>query len=125
MAGLVAWWAMHGYESGFVLRIGIHHHKRGFMQVDAATVRRIARLARIKVGDAEVENLKGELSGILDWVKQLDEVDTQGVEPMTQVVAHVMTKRADKVTDGEIADQITQNAPLSEDNFFVVPKVVE
>jgi aspartyl-tRNA(Asn)/glutamyl-tRNA(Gln) amidotransferase subunit C len=95
------------------------------MQVDAATVQRIARLARIKVGDGEVENLKGELSGILDWVAQLDGVDTTGIEPMTQVVAHVMTKRADKVTDGGIADQVTQNAPVKEDNFFVVPKVVD
>lgn len=95
------------------------------MQVDAATVRRIARLARIKVTDAEAEGLKAELSGILDWVKQLDEVDTTGVEPMTRVVGQDMKQRADAVTDGEIADQVTANAPLTEDHFFVVPKVVE
>ena len=95
------------------------------MQVDEATVRRIARLARIKVTDAEAKSLEGELSGILDWVKLLDEVKTDGVEPMTSVVAMAMKKRADVVTDGEIAADVTRNAPVSEDDFFVVPKVVE
>jgi aspartyl-tRNA(Asn)/glutamyl-tRNA(Gln) amidotransferase subunit C len=95
------------------------------MQVDEATVRRIARLARIRIGDEEAKGLEKELSGILDWVKQLDEVDTLGVEPMTRVVAHSLKMRDDVVTDGEIADQVTANAPLVEDNYFVVPKVVE
>lgn len=95
------------------------------MQVDEATVRRIARLARIKITDAEARSLEGELSGILDWVKQLDEVDTSAVEPMTRVVAQAMKMREDAVTDGEIADVVTANAPSSEDHFFVVPKVVE
>ena len=95
------------------------------MQVDAATVRRIARLARIKVTDDEAKGLERELSGILDWVKQLDEVDTKGVEPMVRVVAQDMKQRLDVVTDGEIADQVTANAPMTEDHFFVVPKVVE
>lgn len=95
------------------------------MQIDQATVGRIARLARIKVGAEEAKHLEGELSGILDWVAQLNEVDTTNVAPMTQVVAQDMKKRADVVTDGDIADQVTANAPMSEDNFFVVPKVVE
>jgi aspartyl-tRNA(Asn)/glutamyl-tRNA(Gln) amidotransferase subunit C len=95
------------------------------MQVDTATVRRIARLARIKVTDEEAKGLEKELSGILDWVKQLDEVDTSGVEPMTRVVGQDMVMRKDVVTVGEIGDQITANAPMSEDHFFVVPKVVE
>jgi aspartyl-tRNA(Asn)/glutamyl-tRNA(Gln) amidotransferase subunit C len=95
------------------------------MQVDEATVRRIARLARIKISDAEAKGLEKELSGILDWVAQLDEVDTSNVEPMTRVVAHKLKMRDDVVTDGEIAEQIVANAPLAEDNFFVVPKVVE
>jgi aspartyl-tRNA(Asn)/glutamyl-tRNA(Gln) amidotransferase subunit C len=95
------------------------------MQVDAATVRRIARLARIKVTDEEAKSLEKELSGILDWVKQLDEVDTKGVEPMTRVVGQQMKQRADAVTDGEIGSQVTANAPMTEDHFFVVPKVVE
>jgi aspartyl-tRNA(Asn)/glutamyl-tRNA(Gln) amidotransferase subunit C len=95
------------------------------MQVDEATVRRIARLARIEVSDEEAKGLEKELSGILDWVKQLDEVDTSTVEPMTRVVAQKLKMREDVVTDGEIADQVTANAPLAEDNFFVVPKVVE
>ena len=95
------------------------------MQVDEKTVRRIARLARIKVTDEEAKGLRAELSGILDWVKQLDEVDTRSVEPMTRVVAVAIKQRADKVTDGEIAADIVRNAPMTEDNFFVVPKVVE
>ena len=95
------------------------------MQVDEATVRRIARLARIKVTDPEAKGLEKELSGILDWVKQLDEVDTTSVEPMTRVVPIALKQREDKVTDGEIADAVTKNAPMTEDNFFVVPKVVE
>ncbi len=95
------------------------------MQVDEATVRRIARLARIKVTYEEAKALEKELSGILNWVKQLDGVDTRSVEPMTRVVAMTLKKRADVVTDGDIADQIIRNAPASEDTFFVVPKVVE
>ena len=95
------------------------------MQVDEATVRRIARLARIKVTDAEAKALEGELSGILDWVKQLDEVDTTGVEPMTAVVSTSLKVREDRVTEGGIADDIVANAPAREDHFFVVPKEVE
>ena len=95
------------------------------MEVDEDTVRRIARLARIKVTDSEVKALKGELSGILDWVKQLDEVDVANVEPMTRVTPMTLKMREDKVTDGEIADDVVANAPAREDHFFVVPKVVE
>jgi aspartyl-tRNA(Asn)/glutamyl-tRNA(Gln) amidotransferase subunit C len=95
------------------------------MQVDEATVRRIARLARLRISDAEAKGLEKELSGILDWVKQLDEVDTAAVEPMTRVVAQEMKMRDDVVTDGNIADAVTANAPLTEDHYFVVPKVVE
>ena len=95
------------------------------MQVDEATVRRIARLARIKITDDEAQGLRTELSGILDWVAQLDEVDTAAVEPMTRVVPIELTKRADEVTAGDIADDIVKNAPMAEDHFFVVPKVVE
>lgn len=95
------------------------------MRVDEATVRRIARLARIKITDDEAKSLESELSGILNWVEQLDEVDTKSVEPMTLVVAQDLKRRADAVTDGEIADVVVANAPATEDNFFVVPKVVE
>ena len=95
------------------------------MQVDEATVRRIARLARIKITDEEAHGLQKELSGILDWVQQLDEVDTASVEPMTRVVPIELTQRKDEVTAGEIADDIVKNAPMTEDHFFVVPKVVE
>ena len=95
------------------------------MHVDEKTVRRIAHLARIKVSDAEAKSFEGELSGILDWVKMLDEVDTDGIEPMTSVEAMKLRLRDDKVTDGSIGPDIIRNAPLTEDNFFVVPKVVE
>lgn len=95
------------------------------MAVDSDTVRRIAHLARIAVAEEEVEHLKGELNAILAFVEQLGEVDVAGVEPMTSVTPMEMKKRADIVTDGEIADQIVRNAPMSEDHFFLVPKVVE
>jgi aspartyl-tRNA(Asn)/glutamyl-tRNA(Gln) amidotransferase subunit C len=95
------------------------------MQVDEATVKRIARLARIKITEEEAKGLVKELSGILSWVEQLDEVDTSAVEPMTRVVPIELKKRADVVTDGDIADDIVKNAPMVEDHYFVVPKVVE
>ena len=95
------------------------------MSVDAATVRRIAHLARIAVADEEVEHLKGELNAILAFVEQLSEVNVDGVEPMTSVTPMRMKERPDIVTDGDIVDQILKNAPATEDNFFVVPKVVE
>jgi aspartyl-tRNA(Asn)/glutamyl-tRNA(Gln) amidotransferase subunit C len=95
------------------------------MHVDETTVRRIARLARIKISDDEAKSLEGELSGILNWVEQLSEIDTSSVEPMTRVVAQEMKQRPDKVTDGEIADDVVKNAPMTEDHYFVVPKVVE
>ncbi|MEL6298319.1 MAG: Asp-tRNA(Asn)/Glu-tRNA(Gln) amidotransferase subunit GatC [Pseudomonadota bacterium] len=95
------------------------------MQIDQATVKRIARLARIEISEAQAQSLEGELSNILDWVEQLDEVDTSEVEPMTQVVPMEMKKRADGVTDGEIPDRIVANAPMTDDDFFVVPKIVE
>lgn len=95
------------------------------MQVDQKTVLRIARLARIKMSETEAKGLEKELTGILQWVEQLDEVNTDGVEPMTRVVPIALKQRADEVNDGEIARDIVKNAPMTEDNFFVVPKVVE
>jgi aspartyl-tRNA(Asn)/glutamyl-tRNA(Gln) amidotransferase subunit C len=93
--------------------------------IDEKTVRHIARLARLKISDAEAQSLKGELNSLLTWVEQLNEVDTSGVEPMTRVVDMSLKKRADQVTDGGIADDIVGNAPEAEDHYFVVPKVVE
>jgi aspartyl-tRNA(Asn)/glutamyl-tRNA(Gln) amidotransferase subunit C len=95
------------------------------MNVDETTVRRIARLARIKITDEEAKSLEKELSQILNWVEQLDEIDTKDVEPMTRVVAQELKKRKDEVTDGEIADDVIRNAPMADDHFYVVPKVVE
>jgi aspartyl-tRNA(Asn)/glutamyl-tRNA(Gln) amidotransferase subunit C len=95
------------------------------MAVDANTVRRIAHLARIAVAENEVEHLKGELNAMLDFVEQLSEVNVEGTEPMTSVTPMTMKKRVDAVTDGGIPQDIVKNAPASEDNFFLVPKVVE
>ncbi|QDG76676.1 Asp-tRNA(Asn)/Glu-tRNA(Gln) amidotransferase subunit GatC [Labrenzia sp. PHM005] len=95
------------------------------MSVDTDTVKRVARLARIKVNEDEATRMTGELNAILGFVEQLDEVNIDGVEPMTSVVETTMKKRVDGVTDGNKAADITKNAPASEDNFFMVPKVVE
>jgi aspartyl-tRNA(Asn)/glutamyl-tRNA(Gln) amidotransferase subunit C len=95
------------------------------MSIDAATVRRIAHLARVAVADDEVEHLRGEINSILSFVEQLSEVDVEGVEPMTSVTPMMMKKRADVVTDGNNADAVLRNAPAAENNYFLVPKVVE
>ena len=95
------------------------------MSVDADTVRRIAHLARIAVADEEVEHLKGELNAILAFVEQLSEVNVDGVAPMTSVTPMEMKKRPDVVTDGGDAEAILANAPARQDDYFVVPRVVE
>ncbi len=95
------------------------------MSVDQDTVRRVARLARIRIDEADVPKLAGELSSILHWIEQLNEVDVAGVEPLTSVITMKMKMRKDEVTDGNRAAEIMTNAPASEDNFFIVPKVVE
>ena len=95
------------------------------MSVDHKTVRRIARLARIKVADDEIEHLKDELSAMLAFVEQLSEVDVTGIDPMTSVTPMRMRQRPDEVTDGGIAEAVLRNAPARQGDFFMVPKVVE
>ena len=95
------------------------------MAIDAATVRKVARLARIREDEERLEPLAQELNGILAWIEQLNEVDVQGVEPMTSNVAQPLRLRDDVVTDGAKVDAVLSNAPKSADGFFVVPKVVE
>lgn len=95
------------------------------MSVDKQTVRRIAKLARIALDEERVAPMEAELNQILTWVEQLGEVDVEGVEPMTSVVAQKLKMRDDVVTTGADADAVTSNAPMREDHFFVVPKVVE
>ncbi len=95
------------------------------MSVDPAVVRRIAHLARIAVEDKEVERLNGEINAILAFVEALGSVDIAGVEPIASVLPMQMKKRADVVDDGGIVDDILANAPAREENYFVVPKVVE
>jgi aspartyl-tRNA(Asn)/glutamyl-tRNA(Gln) amidotransferase subunit C len=95
------------------------------MSVDTATVRHIAKLARIAVTDGEVEALVPELNNILGWIEQLQEVDVTGIEPMTAVISNSLRLRADEVTDGGIREDVLANAPLAEQGFFAVPKVIE
>jgi aspartyl-tRNA(Asn)/glutamyl-tRNA(Gln) amidotransferase subunit C len=95
------------------------------MSLDAATVRRIASLARIRVEEQEVDNLCHELNSILGWIEQLNEVDVSGVAPLTGAVNRANPMRADVVTDGGYADKVLSNAPERIGDFYVVPKVVE
>jgi aspartyl-tRNA(Asn)/glutamyl-tRNA(Gln) amidotransferase subunit C len=95
------------------------------MAIDAATVRKVARLARIAEPEEKLEPLARELSGIMAWIEQLNEVDTEGVVPMTSAVSMPMPMRDDVVTEGGDPDKVLSNAPKTRDHFFVVPKVVE
>ena len=95
------------------------------MSVDKATVARIARLARINVPEDRQEQLVGELNGILDWIAELDEVDTGAVEPLASVTGHGLPRRSDEVTDGNRVDEVLANVPETAGGYFVVPKVVE
>ncbi len=99
------------------------------MAVDKATVAQIAKLARIRVPEQDLDALAGELSNILTWIEQLSELDTEGVAPMTSVVAVELPRRADAVTDGGYPDRVIANAPESAPGnagaFFAVPKVIE
>ena len=95
------------------------------MTIDAATVRRVAKLAHIREPEARLEALASELSGIMQWIEQLSEVDTDGVEPMASAVALGLPMREDVVTDGGDATAVLSNAPGARGGFFVVPKVVE
>jgi aspartyl-tRNA(Asn)/glutamyl-tRNA(Gln) amidotransferase subunit C len=95
------------------------------MSVDKDTVRRVAKLARIAFPEERLEPMAGELNRLLAWVEQLNEVDTSSVEPMTSVVQMRLKMRDDVVLDGGQAEAVTKNAPLGEDHYFAVPKVVE
>lgn len=95
------------------------------MPLDKAAVARIAQLARIEVRDDELEPLAAELSGILGWAEQLGEVDTDGVEPLRSVMPIAHRWRADTVSDGNMREAVTANAPRAQDGYFIVPKVVE
>ena len=95
------------------------------MSVDKATVAQIARLARINVPEDRQEQLVGELNGILDWIAELDGVDTGAVEPLASVTGHGLPRRSDEVTDGNRVDEVLANVPETAGGFFVVPKVVE
>ncbi|MDO8900095.1 MAG: Asp-tRNA(Asn)/Glu-tRNA(Gln) amidotransferase subunit GatC [Phenylobacterium sp.] len=95
------------------------------MAIDAATVRKVAKLARIAEPEARIEPLARELNGILTWIEMLNEVDTDGVEPMTSVVHQGLPMREDVVTEGGDPAKVLANAPKTAKDFFVVPKVVE
>ena len=95
------------------------------MAIDAATVRKVAKLARLSIAEERLQPLAGELTGIMAWIEQLGEVDTDGVEPMASAVDLKLPQREDVVTEGGDPAKVLANAPLARDNFFVVPKVVE
>ena len=95
------------------------------MSVDKSTVARIARLARIHVPEDRQETLSAELSGILDWIEELNEVDTDNVEPIASVTGHSLPRREDVVSDGDRVGEVLANVPETASGFFVVPKVVE
>lgn len=95
------------------------------MSVDKDTVKKIARLARIAVPEDQTETLAGELNGILNWIAELEQVDTEGVPPLASVTGHPLPLRVDQVTDGEQPESVLANAPEQASSFFVVPKVVE
>ena len=95
------------------------------MSIDIETARRVAKLARIRVDEGDLPALAGELSGILQFMEQLNEVDMTGIEPMTSVTPMRLKRRADVVTDGNIQSAILKNAPDAREGFFAVPKVVE
>jgi aspartyl-tRNA(Asn)/glutamyl-tRNA(Gln) amidotransferase subunit C len=95
------------------------------MSIDIDTARKVAKLARIRVDESDLPALAGELSGILGFMEQLNEVDVTGVEPMTSVTPMRLKRREDVVTDGNIQEQVLANAPDQREGFFAVPKVVE
>lgn len=95
------------------------------MSLDKATVARIARLARIKVPEADLDALAGELDKIIGWVGELDAVDTSDVRPMSQTADLKLRWRDDTVTDGGVQDKVLANAPDAREGYFAVPKVVE
>lgn len=95
------------------------------MSLDKDTVKNIAYLARMRVDDDKLEPLAVELSAIMGWIEQLQELNTDGVEPMASPGALTLPRRADEVTDGQCRDAVLRNAPDAEDGFFAVPKVVE
>ena len=96
-----------------------------FMSITREEVAKIASLARIRMDDAELDRMVPELNNILDWVEQLGEVDCSGVEPMTAVIPNTLRLREDAVTDGNKRAEVLANAPVSEEGFFGVPKVIE
>ena len=95
------------------------------MSVNEQQVRHVAKLARLALGEAEIARMVPELNNILDWVEQLAEVDTDGVEPLTAVIDIPTRLRDDVVNDGNIRDKILLNAPDAQHGFFAVPKVIE
>ena len=106
-------------------RSGTTAIRGAIMSVNTDQVRHIARLARIKMSDEEIEALVPELNNILGWIEQLAEVNTDGVEPLTAVIDNKLRLREDAVTDGNCRDEVLANAPGAEHGFFAVPKVIE
>jgi len=111
--------------SGLRVKRGARTEKDKRMSIDKETARRVAHLAHIEVPEDQLDKLAGELSNILGFMEQLNEVDVEGVEPMTSVTPMRLKRRADVVTDGGYPDKILANAPDAREGFFAVPKVME
>jgi aspartyl-tRNA(Asn)/glutamyl-tRNA(Gln) amidotransferase subunit C len=111
--------------AGFMVRRSPHRTGKKTLALDPATIGRIARLARIRVEDWQAEQLGDELNSILGWIEQLNEIDVEGVEPLTGVANMALKMRDDVVTDGGLVDEVLANAPDRAGSFYAVPKVVE
>ena len=95
------------------------------MSIDKKTVYKIAKLSRIKIDQKDSDKISSELNSVLNWINELNEVDTEGIEPLSSVTGHKLPKRKDDVSDGDYVEKILKNAPEKSSGFFVVPKVVE
>ena len=95
------------------------------MSIDKSQVKKVAKLSRISLDDKKLESLSKDLDSILNFVEQLNKLDTKKTEPLTSIVDKTLEPRNDKINDGKIKDQILKNSPDKNDDFFIVPKVVE
>ncbi len=95
------------------------------MSIDKNQVKKVAKLSRISLDDNKLESLSKDLASILNFVEQLNELDTKKIEPLNSIVDKTLEPRIDKINDGKIKDEILQNSPDKNEDFFIVPKVVE
>ena len=95
------------------------------MTIDLKTIKHISKLSRISVDDEKAKKLAGDMNSIFDFIEKLNELDTNNVEPLTSVAETTLKLRVDEVKSGNIREQVLKNSPDENDDFFVVPRVVE